>query len=180
MIYHQVKDPTNFWKFTMEADDVLALECALVEAGDGDYLEIGVQQGGSACFVGLVKKLLGHKGKLYGIDNLQNRYADAEKIRKHIAEAGIDFTLIVGRSDTAPFDHTPVVTLIDGDHAYDWVKRDWERFNRATQRFVLLHDVKTHEGPKRLMEELSVEPDPCWRYVVSTGNMAVFERCAST
>lgn len=39
MIYHEIKDPTNFWKFTMEPDDVLALECAILEAGDGDYLE---------------------------------------------------------------------------------------------------------------------------------------------
>lgn len=177
MIYHELKDPTNFWKFTMEPDDVMALECAILEAGDGDYLEIGVQQGGSACFVGKVKKLLGHTGKLYGVDNFQNRFSNKEKIEQHIAEEGIDFTLIVGMSDAVVLpDIKPVVTLIDGDHAYDWVKKDWERFSPITQRFVCLHDVKTHDGPKQLARELSERMDTHWRWITATGNMGVLER----
>jgi cephalosporin hydroxylase len=179
MIFHEIRDLADFWKFTMEPDDVMALECAIVEAGDGDYLEIGVQQGGSACFVGRVKKLLGHVGKLYGVDSLQNRHADREKIEQNVKELGLDFTLIVGKSDVVHVPVSPVVTLIDGDHAYDWVRRDWERFSRITQRFILLHDVKTTAGPKKFVAELAESPDPRWRHVCSTGNMAIFERCAS-
>lgn len=178
MIFNEVKDPKDFWKFTMESDDVLALECALVEAGDGDYLEIGTQQGGSACFVGRVKKMLGHLGKLYGVDSLQNRFADKDKIEQHTRAEGLDFTLIVDKSDhaTLPEKCHPVVTLIDGDHAYEWVKKDWERFSKITQRFVCLHDVKTHDGPKQLARELADGWDARWRWITATGNMGILER----
>ena len=180
MIFHEVKDPASFWKFTMESDDVLALECAIVEAGDGDYLEIGTQQGGSACFVGKVKKMLGHSGRLYGVDSLQNRFADKDKIEQYTKEFGVDFTLIVDVSDHAvlPEKCHPVVTLIDGDHYGDMPVRDWNNLKDRTKRFILFHDCNEGSDVERAVE--NAKADTSWTFVGKSGCMAVFERCGSS
>jgi len=176
VIFHEVKDKLGFYGFTMEPDDVMSLECAVLEAGDGDYLEIGIQQGGSAIFVGLLKRRLGQSGKIYGIDNFQNKHSGFDLVVKHAAEFNVEIEAIEANSDPWPAgDLRPVVALIDGDHAREWVVKDWRNLSARTGRFILLHDFHTHPGVKRAVEEVC-QKDPAWNYIIGTGNMALFER----
>jgi cephalosporin hydroxylase len=177
VIYHKILELLDsHFGFAMQPDDVMALECAIVEGGNGDYLEIGVKQGGSACFVGLLKRHLGQTGRLFGIDNLQNSHSGKDLIERSLKHFGVDMKLIVANSDPWPAgDINPVVSLIDGDHAHEWVTRDWKNLSPRTSRFILLHDWHTHPGVAKAIAETCM-PDPAWRHVIGTGNMCLFEK----
>jgi len=179
MIFHDIKSKLGMYGFPMESDDILGLQACIAEAGDGDYLEIGVQQGGSSIFVGTLKRMLGQSGEIYGIDNLQNKHSGLELIEQHASEWGIRIHLTIAKSDPFPGpDVRPVVALIDGDHAFDWVCKDWKNLSPKVQKFILLHDYRTHPGVGRAVREVCMK-DPAWIFRTATGNMAVFERCAS-
>jgi len=59
-----------------EANDNLYLGRAILEATDGNHLEIGSLFGGSAIFAALLKKALGFKCHVYAIDPFSGYYLD--------------------------------------------------------------------------------------------------------
>lgn len=82
---------------------------------------------------------------------------------------GYDANLVFGNSQLsatkkrvarwAPFD----AVLIDGDHLYDGVKRDWQIY-RSMARIVVFHDI-AGEGQIQQHSKLPVEVPKLWREI---------------
>jgi predicted O-methyltransferase YrrM len=116
-------------------------------------VEIGSARGKSACYIGLALKRNG-RGKLYAIDpHTQTNWNDLGTvdtlsiIRKHLRKARVaDYVEIVRKTSAeaaAGWSAQIDMLFIDGDHTYEGVKADWERFSRFMNPFgiVVFHDT---------------------------------------
>jgi hypothetical protein len=161
----------------MHKDDVAVLQNCITAAGDGDYVEVGVKRGGSLCFAGLVKKFLGHSGKLYGIERAASRKVE---IDRNLSALGLEATVLYTLSDPWPLgkDIQPVVAFIDGFHNREWVTLDWKNLHPITSRFVLFHDYGGNSRDPGVAEAVDkvVRLTGGWKFMSTGRHMAVFER----
>jgi predicted O-methyltransferase YrrM len=127
-------------------------------------VEIGSARGKSTCFIGLALKRNG-RGKLYAIDpHTQTNWNDSDSvdtlsiIRKNIRRAQVtDHVEIVRKTSSeavAGWSAKIDMLFIDGDHSYEGVKADWERFLPFMNPFgvVVFHDTLW-----------DIRPDPKWQ-----------------
>jgi hypothetical protein len=157
--------------------DACFLQACIMEAGDGEYVETGVYGGDSLVFVGLVKRFLGHTGKIYGIEKDASR---KKKIESTLALYNINAEVIYKSSFPFPLpDLRPVVAYIDGDHTFEGACADWRSLSPITQRFLVCHDYHINPGPTKMIDEVA-KADPAWRYVGCSRFTAVFERSDDT
>ena len=194
MIYDDIQAVQTWPGFKQYFADALTLEAVILEAGDGDYLEIGVRKGGSAIFVGLIKRLAKQSGNIYGIDlmapDMARKGVSPEVVARNAAAFGVSVNLVVANSNPWPLpeDIRPVVALIDGDHHYEPCLADWNNLRPRTKRFVLFHDCN-NKDVGRVVDIAKCDPE--WRLVGTDhkvdgsarhthGRMAVFERCESS
>ena len=180
-----------------EHDNVRLLMEAVRDAGDGDYLEIGVLHGGSLCAVGLLKKQLKHKSRCYGIDPLDGYYTDHKHIKKRgryndpVTRLPVDYntvisnlekfgitdrvTIIQSRSNPLPFYGSVAVCYIDGDHWGDAPTIDWCNINPLVTRFVVFDNVcDKHPDVKMAVDH--AQRDVRWRTYKLQGITAIMER----
>jgi predicted O-methyltransferase YrrM len=149
-------------------------------------VQIGIAEGGSAWHA---RRVMDPDGVLYLIDpyptvlgmNMSRIIArrlistvergQVEWIRKLSDEAAVGWC--------APIDFL----FIDGDHAYDAVKRDWQNWSPhvTSDGYVAFHDALTTAswmddsfGSARFVEELRSNSD--WTLVESADSLAVFAR----
>ncbi len=157
--------------------EAFALQACIMEAGDGDYLEIGVMVGESLCFAGLVKRMLGHTGRLYGIDKNSVLKAEVDKnLDKHALRA----TVFYKPSHPWPAgDIFPTVAYIDGGHEFEFCSEDWRNLSPRTKRFIVCHDYPSIDGVAKMVDEIAMR-DHAWRRVIHIRRTVVFERCASS
>lgn len=152
------------------------------EAGDGNYLEIGVLHGGSLCAVALLKKELKHAGRCYGVDPLDGYYTDYMDVRKRgklidpVTKLPVDLetvnenikrfrldnvSLIVERSKGLRFNDLKfAVSYIDGDHWGDAPLEDWHTVKDATQKFVIF-DNSDNPDVRRACDAAKSDQDWC-------------------
>lgn len=141
------------------ADNGIALPfvAAMVEAApDGDHIDIGSLYGASAIAAALMKKELGHKGKIYCIDP----YDDTEREAKVYRTAAITDDQLCGspeelmenaehfdvelefiRKPSHPWpeelkDNTFVTAYIDGDHLGDGPWNDFENLRGRVTDYI--------------------------------------------
>jgi len=116
-------------------------------------VEIGSARGKSACAIGLALRRNG-QGRLYAIDpHSPTNWNDSEStdtfgiITAHLEKAGVsEIVEIVRKTSTeAAADWQDPIDLIfiDGDHSYEGVKADWDRFMPHVSEFgvVIFHDT---------------------------------------
>ncbi|MFA5808764.1 MAG: hypothetical protein WC935_00320 [Thermoleophilia bacterium] len=164
------RNGTKGW--LMAPEEKFALEACILEAGDGDYLEIGVNRGGSLAFAGLIKRHLKQGGSIYGIENGLGWKPEIEKLMLGL---GLPYKVFYQNSHPFPAgDIKPVVSFIDGDHEGDAPINDWNNVKDITKRFILFHDCNEGSPVEKAVENAKTESD--WRLVTMSGNMAVFER----
>jgi predicted O-methyltransferase YrrM len=154
-------------------------------------IEIGRWRGGSTI---LLAAALGPKGTLWSIDNeekeerlaaetLHERSYD-DQTREFLARHGLRAELLVGDSRTIDVATGEVdVVLIDGDHSYDGVRSDFERFGTRVRvgGAVLLDDAfpsppwTSHEADVgRLVDEVVAAGD--FRLAARIDHVAHLER----
>jgi len=155
-------------------------------------IEIGRYKGGSTL---LIAAAMNGEGRFWSVDvgEKQARLHDRNLSRsfdEQIADAcerlGLSVQLIVGDSRTVEIDTGEVdLVLIDGDHSYEGVKSDFERFGRRVRvgGAVLFDDAfdegifKTHSDTVgRLVREVAAGEE--FRLVKTVNRLAHLERVA--
>lgn len=148
-------------------DELAAFIDLLVKNNVRSYLEIGARHGDT--FYEVMRHLpKGAKGVAVDMPGANWGVQKSRQALEHAAATlkgqGYDVRTVYGDSGTdattrrvashGPYD----AVLIDGDHLYDGVKRDWERYGNA--RMVAFHDIDG-EGIKS-KRGLPVEVPKLW------------------
>jgi len=122
-------------------------------------LEIGISKGYSTRYFlrGLVdRNKSGFGGKLYSIDIKNSpRFERYVRKNKEMSDCWIE---IIGDSKLVEWDKSIDVLFIDGDHSYDYVKSDFERFSPYVREggLILMHDISIKSfGVCKYWEEIS-------------------------
>ncbi len=137
---------------------------AQLNPGKGVIVEIGSWKGKSTIWLALGSMAVGGE-KVYAVDPhtplLEEGYAvdTGAEFRKNIEEAGVSghvIPLVKTSEEAAQGWDKPVKLLwIDGDHRYEYVKRDfllWEP-HVIEGGIVAMHDTIRKKGPKRVLWE---------------------------
>jgi predicted O-methyltransferase YrrM len=137
-------------------------------------IEIGRYKGGSTLTIAAAMKL-GGGGRLWSVDvgekearlRSEGRRSYDQQIADMCRRFGFDVELIAGDSRTVQIDSGPVdLVFIDGDHSYEGVRSDFERFGRRVRvdGAVLFDDAfdeqlfRTHSDTVgRLVQEIRAE-----------------------
>jgi len=125
-------------------------------------VEVGSARGRSTCFIARALKE-NNGGRLFAIDpHSRTDWNDADSVgtyallRRNLGLLDLDDYVTILRENSAkaaaewrrPID----VLFIDGDHSYEGVKSDWERFARFVKPFgiVVFHDTLWELAPASL------------------------------
>jgi predicted O-methyltransferase YrrM len=156
-------------------------------AGARTLVEIGVAEGGSAWHA---RRVMHPDGRLVLIDTYPKRFGlnlssiIARRLIGRESRGTVEWRH--ERSDTAihSFEGEIDFLLIDGDHDYEPVRRDWDDWSPrvATGGVVAFHDALLDApwmdagfGSARFVQELRDREDG-WRLVDSADSLAVFKR----
>lgn len=152
-------------------------------------VEIGRYKGGSTL---LIAAAMNGEGNFWSIDlgdkEARLRSSDSRSFDEQIADAcarlGLQVSLLVGDSRTIEVDTAEVdLVFIDGDHSYEGVKSDFERFGKRVRiRGAVLFDdafdeeiFRTHSDTVgRLVEEIVAEGQ--FKLIKAVNRLAHLER----
>jgi hypothetical protein len=164
---------------------------AIEKAGDGNYLEIGVLNGGSISCVGLWKKHLKHSGVCVGVDPFDGYYK-AQTGRHVDKKTGIPVTIELAQKNIDIFGldnvqliqaHSPsfdvgnmrfAVAFVDGDHSEAGAFSDWQRVKEITDKFVVFHDYGHLDGVTAACDRAA--QDDGWRVYHKGDFVFILER----
>lgn len=120
------------------------------------YLEIGSSLGGSLM---MFSQAIGRKGIYKAVD--KEMHHALKLTRDKLMHLDYDVELIqadsMGRH--IKFDDMYIkeligdVVLIDGNHNYEYVKNDWEKFGQYAKKLCIFHDIEC-DGPARVIKDI--------------------------
>lgn len=124
--------------------ELASLSYWIEEVGVRTYLEVGVAGGGLMHYFTNVLGL-----KALGIDIMEPIMVDKELV--FIGDCHAQST-VEWAQGKAPFD----MVLIDADHSYEAVKKDWELYGGMASKLVVFHDIAhlTLPGPRQLWNQI--------------------------
>ena len=136
--------------------------------GRGAIVEIGSWKGKSTIWLGNAVKAAGLDLKIYAIDphmgSTRHRESGEEvwtfdQFKENIKRAGVEDVVepILKTSEEAAkeFDQPVEMIFIDGDHTYDFVKTDYEKWfpKVINGGWMLFHDTIVWDGPKKVVKD---------------------------
>ena len=148
----------------------------VTQAGDGNYLEIGVLHGGTAIAVALLKKELGQDGLVYCVDPLNGYYSELfgeryqdesgtpvfrESLEKNIKGFGVGDIVRIIEKKSHPFPKELegiefTVAFIDGWHWDDMPLNDWNNVKDITNKYVVFDN---YDGRHEAITNACMEAD---------------------
>jgi len=131
------------------------------------YAEIGVFRGGTFLFISTLLKIKNPKVKLVAIDPTSNQ---PDTFIHPDALPYIEKYHHFGTSDDFKGKKFDMV-FIDGDHSYEWLKRDYDNMGRHA-KICIIHDINEPSCPdvKRFWDELkSTTKKKTIEFTVSSG-----------
>ena len=169
-----VENMTKSSQHTMPSVDNNIIYSVCLQA-DGDHLEIGVLDGGSAITAGLAKLDKKNDEHVYGLDvTIRNRAL--ENIERCLVKDYV--TLYEQRHPPLPpelEEKTFASTFIDGDHSYDACKADWMNIKDRVTDYIIFHDVQHSKyGSRRVFLEACEDPE--WVGLLMAGKVGIVER----
>jgi len=177
-------------------DNVFQLACAVASEKDGDHLEIGALHGGSAILIALLKKEMGHKGKVYCIDPLDGYYKNTahecpvdpvtflpvslEILVQNIRIFSMEKQIIILITKSIPWpnklkDKIFTTAFIDGDHWHGTPMADWKNVSKRTSGTVIF-DNYDKDHPSVLSAGEMACDDPEWDEVFNEGIIYIVKR----
>ena len=161
---------------SQDAGELGAFVALLLERGVHSYLEIGARHGDTFHHVmtSLPKGSRGVAvdlpGGLWGTDKSRNHLT---KVVADLRSRGYDAQLMFGDSQTAGtekmiFNRGPYdAALIDGDHSYAGVSRDWALYRKVAP-IVAFHDIVGHDQVEKVHGK-PVEVPRLWAEIKASG-----------
>lgn len=158
-------------------------------AAEGPGLEVGTYCGASLIAWGLARQYE-RLGPLYVIDpfdwrSMVGEVSRIDRFRQHMAYAGLEPTILIGRSDEMA-DQAPDslgFAFIDGDHNYEGVAFDIRAFApRIVPGGIIVFDDYNYGpnvakvGVKRAVDEWQGAIDPAWDFLGKVGNIVAWRR----
>jgi predicted O-methyltransferase YrrM len=156
-------------------------EAVIAAGAEAVFVEVGVFQGKSLCYLAARSLESGKKIAIHGFDNFSqvdgNQHVCEANIRMMI-DAGANITLHIGDSAAGAelfADGSVDFVFIDGDHSYEGVKRDIAAWTRKVKPGGMIcgHDfTNTWPGCMKAVTELVGSANPrcsvsCWRHRVT-------------
>lgn len=164
----------------MPADQLLAVYKLAVEwPVDGATVELGAWVGLTTSYLGAACRVRG-RGRVYAVDTFEGTregngyYPSISRYQgntygafcNQIRRAGVEDLIepLVGLTDTIGlmYEHEPIrFLLIDADHSYEGVKRDFERWSPhvATGGLIVFHDYRMADVARFVDESVRLDPD---------------------
>ena len=142
-------------------------------------IDIGTRNGGSAILLAMSST-----STVYTIDILEDPreprygYGWIPKLREHLDSFPFGHRIIQVTSVSWEYEHNgpPVgLVLIDGDHTYSGIKRDWEHFYPMVEKggYILVHDYDSPYFPDVTNFLDKLDSEEC---VDLGGTIAVFKK----
>lgn len=147
---------------------------AIVNSGDGDYVEIGSLYGGSAITVALTKKEFNLKGFVWCIEpNPRDIYNNAKLF-------GVQDKIIVYQTPSEEMvwgDYTFSCGFIDGDHREPNPELDWRMLEYRVNRYIIFDDYdKSEKGVEFAVRDVLLDYESDWKPVHISDAIVIFER----
>ena len=159
----------------------------------GDHLDIGTLWGGSAILAAWAKPAASH---VVTLDNMTvqawspggDPFASLAQVTPeivlrnfHACAVAVRISFVLARSFPWPLPGRRFGTaLLDGDHEYPSVERDWASAVACGCDFIAVHDYGQYgepprPGPREFIEE-QVRPGRTWREWGRAGSLIVFQK----
>jgi hypothetical protein len=123
-------------------------------AGINSYLEIGCERGGTFCVIDSYLRAVNPNYATGVALDVTNRWGWMWDRYKQIYPCAKFEQIASANYPEAQFD----LVFIDGDHSYEGVKKDWERF-RGSAKIIAFHDIFFEPGVRKLWNEIRCEGD---------------------
>lgn len=148
---------------------------AIVNSGDGDYVEIGSLHGGSAITAALTKKEFNLKGFVWCIEpNPRDIYNNAKLF-------GVQDKIIVYQTPSEEMvwdDYKFSCGFIDGDHRDPNPLLDWYMLRDRVTKYIIFDDYDKSEYGVQVAVQQAIEDylERPWRIVQISDAIAILER----
>lgn len=155
----------------------------IVQAGPGDYVEIGTAFGASAILAALTKRVYQIPGEVYCIDSFGRQFHPEGTTSKKVMENAEIFGvadmihLTVARSHPWPLEERPYVFgLVDGSHRGLTPAKDFINLSRRVTGYIAIDDIGFIDHPPIALLLDRIRRKGEWGIAKATDKVAILQR----
>jgi hypothetical protein len=156
---------------------------AIIDAGPGDYVEIGTAFGASAILVALTKRVWQIPGEIWCIDSFSEELAprgtSPETVLRNAEIFGVRDMINIKVANSHPWplgDRMFDVGLVDGSHRGDAPAQDFINMSKRINKYIILDDVSFIKQPNIARLASDIHKSVEWQTIKVGDKVVVFER----